>query len=143
FRALQGTSAGVGMIVGRAVIRDLFEGPDAQRLLSLVTMLFAFAPAVVPIVGGWIHVTLGWHYVFEFMALFGLSLAVFTWMVLPETHGPERRTRLHPNDLAHAAWTVVTHREFLLLALALGATFASLMCFIGAAPAVVIDHWHL
>ncbi len=71
FRALQGTSAGVGMIVGRAVIRDLFEGPQAQKLLSLVTMLFAFAPAVAPVIGGWIHVTLGWHAVFGFMALFG------------------------------------------------------------------------
>src|SRR3984893_1670105 len=47
FRAFQGTSAGVGMIVGRAVIRDLYEGPQAQKLLSLVTMIFAFAPAVV------------------------------------------------------------------------------------------------
>src|SRR5690348_10246101 len=67
FRALQGVSAGVGMIVGRAVIRDLFEGPQAQRLLSLVTMLFAFAPAVAPVIGGWIHVTFSWHGVFGFM----------------------------------------------------------------------------
>ena len=143
FRALQGVSAGVGMIIGRAVIRDLFEGPQAQKLLSLVTMLFAFAPAVAPVIGGWIHVTLGWHAVFGFMALFGLSLALGAYWLLPETHPEDKRSRLHVRTLARTAWSVVCHREFLLLAMAMGANFAALMGFIGAAPFVVVDHWHL
>jgi DHA1 family bicyclomycin/chloramphenicol resistance-like MFS transporter len=143
FRALQGISAGVGMIVGRAVIRDLFEGPQAQRLLSLVTMLFAFAPAVAPIIGGWIHVAFTWHGVFGFMALFGAALAIATYLTLPETHPKEKRPRLQVAGLARTAWSVVQHREFLLLAVAMGANFAALMSFIGSAPAVVEDHWHL
>jgi DHA1 family bicyclomycin/chloramphenicol resistance-like MFS transporter len=143
FRALQGVSAGVGMIVGRAVIRDLFEGPQAQKLLSLVTMLFAFAPALAPVIGGWIHVAWGWHAVFGFMALFGASLALGTHLTLPETHPKEKRAHLHAGTLARTAWSVVRHREFLLLAMAMGANFAALMSFIAAAPAVVIDHWHL
>src|SRR3546814_6839244 len=62
FRALQGLSAGVGMVVGRAVIRDTRQGDDAQRTLSQVSMIVAVAPAVAPIVGGWI---LGWgHWTF-------------------------------------------------------------------------------
>ncbi len=143
FRALQGMSAGVGTIVGRAVIRDLYEGPQAQKLLSLVTMIFAFAPAVAPIIGGWIHVTLGWRAVFGFMATFGIVLAVTSYLKLPETHPPQRRPRLHVPELARTALRVAGHGEFLLLALAMGANFASTMCYIGAAPAVVIDRWHL
>jgi MFS transporter, DHA1 family, multidrug resistance protein len=143
FRSLQGTSAGVGMIVGRAVIRDLFEGPQAQKLLSLVTMLFAFAPAVAPVIGGWIHVTLGWHAVFGFMALFSLSLAIGSYLLLPETHPKEKRPHLHAETLARTAWSVVCHREFLLLAFGMGANFAALMIFVGAAPSVVVDHWQL
>jgi MFS transporter, DHA1 family, multidrug resistance protein len=143
FRGLQGISAGVGMIVGRAVIRDLFEGPKAQKLLSLVTMLFAFAPAVAPVIGGWIHVTLGWHAVFAFMALFGAALGIGTYLMLPETHPKEKRAHLQVTGLARTAWSVVQHREFLLLAMAMGANFAALMCFVGAAPSVVVDHWHL
>ncbi|MBS0421530.1 MAG: multidrug effflux MFS transporter [Proteobacteria bacterium] len=143
FRALQGVSAGVGMIVGRAVIRDLFEGAQAQKLLSLVTMLFAFAPAVAPVIGGWIHVTLGWHAVFGFMALFGLSLVVGSYLTLPETHPKEKRPHLHVGNLARTAWSIVRHREFLLLAVAMGANFAALMSFVAAAPSVVVDHWHL
>ncbi|MEA3180363.1 MAG: transporter, family, multidrug resistance protein [Gammaproteobacteria bacterium] len=143
FRALQGISAGVGMIVGRAVIRDLFEGPQAQKLLSLVTMLFAFAPAVAPVIGGWIHVTLGWHAVFGFMALFGTALVLGAHLMLPETHPKEKRSPLHAGTLARTAWSIVRHREFLLLATAMGANFAALMSFVGAAPSVVVDHWHL
>ena len=143
FRALQGTSAGVGMIVGRAVIRDLFEGPQAQKLLSLVTMLFAFAPAVAPVIGGWIHVILGWHAVFGFMTLYGAALAAATWFMLPETHPKEHRPLLHVVSLARTAGSIVRHGEFLLLALAMGANFASMLVFVGAAPSIVLDHWHL
>jgi MFS transporter, DHA1 family, multidrug resistance protein len=143
FRALQGISAGVGMIVGRAVIRDLFEGADAQKLLSLVTMIFAFAPAVAPVIGGWIHVTLGWHAVFGFMTLFGAVLALSAYRMLPETHPKERQSHLNAVALATTAWSVVKHGEFLLLACAMGANFAAMLCFVGAAPAVVVDHWHL
>ncbi len=143
FRVLQGTSAGVGTIVGRAVIRDLYEGPQAQKLLSLVTMIFAFAPAVAPVIGGWIHVTLGWRAVFGFMASYGIVLAVTSYFKLPETHPPERRPHLHAPTLARTALKVAGHGEFLLLAVAMGANFAAMMCFIGAAPAVVLDRWHL
>ncbi len=143
FRALQGSSVGVGVIVGRAVIRDLYDGPQAQKLLSLVTMIFAFAPAVAPVIGGWIHVTLGWRGVFGFMAVFGAILGVASYLKLPETHPPERRPRLHVPELARTALLVAGHGEFLLLAFAMGANFATMMCFIGAAPAVVLDHWHL
>ncbi|NEK65638.1 MAG: multidrug effflux MFS transporter, partial [Xanthomonas perforans] len=82
FRALQGLSAGVGMIVGRAVIRDLFQGADAQRLMSQVSMIFGIAPAIAPIIGGWILLSgAGWPLIFWFLVAFGLVLlvATLTW----------------------------------------------------------------
>ena len=51
FRALQGLSSGVGLIVGRAVIRDVLQGEDAQRLMSQVSMIFGIAPAIAPAIG--------------------------------------------------------------------------------------------
>ncbi len=143
FRIIQGMTAGVGTVVGRAVIRDLHEGPQAQKLMSLVVMIFAFAPAVAPIIGGWIHVTLGWRAVFGFMATIGVSLALGSFMALPETHPKLKRVRLHAGELAGMAWRVIHNREFCTLAVALGANFAAMMCFIGAAPAIILDHWHL
>ena len=143
FRTVQGMTAGVGTIVGRAVIRDLHEGPQAQKLMSLVVMIFAFAPAVAPIVGGWIHVTLGWRAVFGFMVLIGITLTIGSFFTLPETHPQEKRSPLHAGHLARTAWSVMRNKEFLTLATAMGANFAAMMSFVGAAPAVVVDHWHL
>lgn len=61
FRAMQGASVGAGMVVGRAMIRDLFTDADAQRLMSMVTMWFGLAPTVAPIIGGFLFSTFGWH----------------------------------------------------------------------------------
>ena len=143
FRVVQGMTAGVGMIVGRAVIRDLHEGPQAQKLMSLVVMIFAFAPAVAPVIGGWIHVQWGWRAVFGFMVLIGAALTAASFFALPETHPREKRARLHAGELARNAGRVMRNKEFLTLAVAMGANFAAMMSFIGAAPAVILDHWHL
>ncbi|MCX7179653.1 MAG: MFS transporter, partial [Proteobacteria bacterium] len=67
-RALQGLSSGVGMVVSRAIVRDLLDGPAAQRLMARISMMFAIGPALAPIIGGWIHAFFDWHGIFIFMA---------------------------------------------------------------------------
>jgi DHA1 family bicyclomycin/chloramphenicol resistance-like MFS transporter len=64
FRALQGLSTGAGIVVSRAVIRDMFAPADAQRVMSQVTIFFGVASAIAPIIGGWRFVRLGWHSIF-------------------------------------------------------------------------------
>src|SRR5207344_570592 len=61
FRVLQGISAGTGLVVGRAVIRDRFHGAEAQRLMSQITLVFGIAPAVAPVIGGALLNTFGWR----------------------------------------------------------------------------------
>lgn len=143
FRAMQGATAGAGMVVARAVVRDLYAGHEAQRLMSLITMLFGFAPAVAPVIGGWIHVWFGWRAVFLFLVLLGLAMVLVSWWRLPETHPPERRFALQFGSLIRLSWRIASHREFLLLSLAVGLHFASVIAYIGAAPAIVLDRWHL
>jgi DHA1 family bicyclomycin/chloramphenicol resistance-like MFS transporter len=143
FRALQGMSAGVGMAIGRAIVRDLHEGPEAQRLMSTITMIFGIAPAVAPVVGGWIHVAFGWRSVFGFMVLIGVTLMIVSYVHLPETHPEERRAPLHPANLARTAWRIASHHEFILLALSAGITICAMMTYLGAAPAIVLGFWHL
>ena len=90
-RILQGATAGVGVVIGRAVIRDLYEGPRAQRLMSVTTMIFSVAPAIAPIIGGWVHVAFGWRAVFAVMVICGVIFASSAWWRLPETHPPAAR----------------------------------------------------
>jgi DHA1 family bicyclomycin/chloramphenicol resistance-like MFS transporter len=111
--------------------------------MSTITMIFSIAPAIAPVIGGWIHVLLGWRYVFGFMVIAGVSLAVLSYTLLPETHPSERRSRLHVGELAGTVVRIASNKQFMSYALALGVTFAALIAFIGAAPAVVLGHWHL
>lgn len=143
FRALQGMSAGVGMAVGRAIVRDLHEGPQAQRLMSTITMIFGVAPALAPVIGGWIHVLLGWRSVFGFMVVIGLLLAIVTYWHLPETHPPDRRVALHVGELARTVRTIASSPLFMLMAIVTGADLATILMFIGSAPAIVLKHWGL
>ncbi len=143
FRAVQGMSAGVGMAVGRAIIRDLHEGPQAQKLMATISMIFSIAPAIAPVLGGWIHVWFGWRFVFGFMVIAGVSLVVLSYLLLPETHPSERRVKLDVAALARTVGRIASNREFMLYAFALGATFSAMITFIGAAPAIVMGHWHL
>jgi DHA1 family bicyclomycin/chloramphenicol resistance-like MFS transporter len=134
---------GAGFIVGRALIRDLYDGAEAQRLMNAVTMIFSLAPAIAPIVGGWIHVGFGWRGVFWLLALLGLALVVASHRLLPETHPPERRVPLHGGDLARTAWRISCNPYFLMLTLCGALHFAAVMIYIGSAPAIVLDVWKL
>ena len=101
FRALQGLSAGVGLIVGRAVIRDVLHGDDAQRLMSQVSMIFGIAPAIAPIIGGWMLGWSRWPMIFWFLVAWALALLLATWWGLPETHPAEARLAPKPKALLH------------------------------------------
>ena len=142
-RVLQGATAGVGVVIGRAIIRDLYEGPRAQKLMSFTTMIFAIAPAIAPIVGGWAHVAFGWRAVFAFMVLCGLVFAFSAWWKLPETHPPAARVPFDFRNLVATSLTVLGHREFQMLSIAAAINFCSIAVYIGSAPAIVEKHWGL
>lgn len=139
FRALQGMSAGAGLIVGRAIIRDCFEGPDAQRLMSTVSMLFGIAPAVAPIVGGWVIAFARWPMIFWVLAGFALLLwlACIAW--LPETHPPEHRMALSLREMRESYRMILGDRAFFPLALAGSLNFNALWIYISSAPVFVLD----
>ncbi|MBI5923001.1 MAG: multidrug effflux MFS transporter [Betaproteobacteria bacterium] len=139
-RALQGLCAGVGIVVSRAIVRDLLDGPAAQRLMARISMMFALGPALAPIIGGWIHAFFDWHAIFVFMALFGavLWLAVQRW--LPETLPKEKRQSLHPVHLWHAYRSVFGHAEFMSLSAALSLNFLGMFIYVLSSPVFLTQH---
>lgn len=138
-RALQGFSAGAGLIVGRAIIRDRFAGAAAQRVMSSVTMLFALAPAIAPIIGGWIVSHTRWPVIFWMLTLFGLLLLLACALCLRESHPPAARLSLVPARLLQRYGVMLRHRNFLWLALSASFNFSALFLFIASAPAIVLD----
>ena len=140
FRALQGLSSGVGLIVGRAVIRDVLQGEAAQRLMSQVSMIFGIAPAIAPVIGGWILGWSAWPVIFWFLAAFSVLLTALTWLGLPETHPREQRLPLRASSLVRDYSAIFLNPRFQRLAAASAFNFAALWLFIASAPAFVVDH---
>ncbi len=144
FRALQGVTAGVGVIVGRAVIRDLYHGADAQRLMSQVSMIFGVAPAIAPIIGGWILLGGGdWPLIFWFLVLFGVVLLLATGKWLPETHPVEARTPLSMRELLRSYLRMGSNPRLLRLAAAGAFNFSGIFLYIASAPVFVMQHLKL
>jgi DHA1 family bicyclomycin/chloramphenicol resistance-like MFS transporter len=139
-RALQGISAGAGIVISRAIVRDLYDGPPAQRLMSHITMMFALAPAVAPVIGGWLQSWFGWRLVFAFLVLITTALWLVVWRLLPETLPPERRQSMHPAYLGRSYWKVLTSPAFLLACGAMAFNFAGFFVYVLSAPVFLMRH---
>ncbi|RZI66777.1 MAG: Bcr/CflA family efflux MFS transporter [Variovorax sp.] len=140
FRALQGLSTGAGIVVSRAVIRDMFPPAEAQKVMAQVTIYFGVAPAIAPIVGGFLFVHLGWHSIFWFLVGVGVVLFVANYKLLPETLHVDQRQSFHVRHLMRGYWDLCSDPRFLLLALASGVPFNGMFLYVLAAPAFLGDH---
>ena len=140
WRAMQGISAGAGIVISRAIVRDLYDGAAAQRLMSQITMMFALAPAIAPLIGGWLQVLFGWRAIFAFLVLATLALLVACWYLLPETLPVEKRQSLRPAYLGRTYWQVLTSPPFLLACLALSMNFAGFFIYVLSAPVFLMQH---
>ena len=140
FRALQGLSTGAGIVVSRAVIRDMFPPAQAQRVMSQVTIYFGIAPAIAPMVGGWLYVHTGWHSVFWFLTLVGAALWLANYRLLPETLHVQQRQPFNTRHLMRGYWQLGSSARFVLLALASGIPFNGMFLYVLAAPAFLGDH---
>jgi DHA1 family bicyclomycin/chloramphenicol resistance-like MFS transporter len=134
FRIMQGVSAGAGVVVGRAIIRDLYAGAPAARLLSMVTMIFSIAPAIAPVLGGWIVTLFDWRTIFLALLAYTLVLGWFCWKHLPETIPPEKRQPFNPHYLARNYGAIFSSVLFHMKAGVVALNFAGLFLYITAAP---------
>ncbi len=136
-RALQGMCAGAGLVVGRAIIRDTYEGPAAQRLMSQVMMIFGVAPVIAPIVGAQLLGLGGWHGIFWLLAMATLMLAIVLALVLDESHPPARRTQFAPRPLLASYVAFGRDTLFWPLLVSSSVNFAGLFLYIASAPQIV------
>jgi MFS transporter, DHA1 family, multidrug resistance protein len=138
-RVLQGLSAGSGLVVGRAIIRDRFHGAEAQRMMSQMTLVFGAGPALAPIVGGALLNLLGWRAIFWAMLGWTLLMLVLCARSLPETLPAAQRHPLRPGALWRNYRAVLGQPKFALLALVPALNFCAFFIYIAAAPAFLVD----
>lgn len=140
FRALQGLSTGAGIVVSRAVIRDMYPPAQAQQVMSQVTIYFGVAPAIAPLFGGWLFVHLGWHSIFWFLTGIGTVLWLVNFRFLPETLPPADRQSFRVPNLMRGYWQLGASPRFLLLALASGVPFNGMFLYVLSAPVFLGEH---
>ncbi|MCC6073094.1 multidrug effflux MFS transporter [Massilia sp. GCM10020059] len=143
FRIMQGVSAGAGVVVGRAIIRDLYSDAPAARLLSLVTMIFSIAPAIAPVLGGWIVKYFDWRTIFLALLGYTIVLCFFCYKRLPETLPKEKRQPFNPGYVAQNYWAIFSSPLFHMKAGVVAANFAGMFLYIAAAPVMLPQHLHL
>ena len=140
WRAVQGMSAGAGIVVARAVIRDMFPPADAQRVMSQVTIYFGVAPAIAPMVGGLLFVHVNWHSIFWFLTAVGALLWVVNFKFLPETLHAAARQPFNVRNLLHGFWAMGSSLRFLMLALASGIPFNGMFLYVLSTPVFLGEH---
>ena len=143
FRALQGASVGAGMVVGRAMIRDLFDDTEAQKLMSMVTMWFGLGPAIAPILGGILYTQFGWHSIFWFIAAISGLLFVTSIFAFQETLPIEKRQSFRVSPLLSGYREVGASIPFLLLSFAIGCNFNGYFLYMLSAPVFLPEVLHL
>mgnify|MGYP003783869201 CR=1 FL=1 len=137
-RVLQGMSAGAATIVSRVVIRDMFAGAEAQRLMAQVMMIFSVAPAIAPICAGWLLLLGDWRWVFAGVGLYGLVVLLLATR-LPETLPPEARTPLRVRSLMGSLVHVGRSPVMMRIAAASAFGFAAQFLFVVASSLMMVN----
>jgi len=135
-RIVQGLAASGGFIAGRAMIRDAHDAEAAHRAMSQVMMLFALAPALAPVLGGWLHDHFGWRSVFWFLSVFGSLLALMGFFI-SETLNNDQRRSIYPATVMRVYIGALLHKRFPALILCLSLSFGGLFLYIAGAPTVI------
>ncbi|WP_411127541.1 Bcr/CflA family multidrug efflux MFS transporter [Streptomyces sp. x-19] len=137
FRLLQGLAGAAGIVIARAVVRDLYDGVAMARFFATLMLISGVAPVVAPLIGGQILRVTDWRGVFVVLTVVGLLLTLLVWWRLDETLAPERR---QPGGLGTALRTMrdlVADRVFSGYLLVGAFAFAALFAYISASPFVI------
>lgn len=141
-RFLQSLGGSAGVVIARAIVRDLYRGRALAQALSIVVMVFALAPVIAPSLGALLLQLGTWRSLFWFLALFGVACFIAAW-ALPETlkisarkdHGVAASMRLYGSLLGNS--------QFLAPAVLAGSTYVVLFAYIASSPEVMLDFFGL
>ena len=137
-RFIQGVGASVGVVVSRAIVRDITSGKQAARMLSVMVMIFTAAPMLAPVIGALLVTHYGWRMPFVAVTIFGALIFFSVSSVLRETHVPSREHHI----VRHLVMSIVEffgHRQSILGVLLVLLPAAGFMALITGSAALIID----
>jgi DHA1 family bicyclomycin/chloramphenicol resistance-like MFS transporter len=136
-RVIQGAGSAAGMVIGRALVQDLFAGPERTRVMALVGMSMGLVPPAATILGGQVHVRLGWQANFVLLLAMAILLLVAAWRVLPDRAPAAAASAGRWGELFHGYAQLARVPAFLCYVVIMAMTTATFYTFLGGAPIVL------
>ncbi|HEU4988077.1 MAG TPA: multidrug effflux MFS transporter [Rhizobiaceae bacterium] len=143
FRFLQGLGASAGMVVPRAVVRDLHTGTEAARLMSLLMLVFSISPILAPLTGSVVIESFGWRAVFWSVTIAAVLAVVLLATSLKETRPVEERRGSSLRSALGGYRFLMGDRNFLGLSFIGGFGISSFFVYLSSSSFVLIDHYGL
>ncbi|CDY73470.1 MFS transporter [Caballeronia glathei] len=137
-RTAQGLAAGIGTILCRAIIRDMYSGADAQKMIARTSIVQCLGLTLVPMLGGWLTFVWGWRAVFAFLSVVAVLMLIVYSRLLPETLPPIRRQPLRVGTLWRAYRIVMGSAWFMRLTVAHVCNWIAMFLYVAAAPQYVV-----
>ena len=142
-RFVQAFGSCAGLVISRAMVRDLFEPREGARVMSLLMLVMGVAPILAPLLGGYVMVWFDWHAIFWFLAGFALLAMVAARLWLPESRSPRPDLRLTPGSVLRVYGRLLRTRRYMGYTLASSLGMGGLFSYIAASPFVFIDLYGL
>jgi MFS transporter, DHA1 family, multidrug resistance protein len=139
WRVVMAVGGGAGMVISRAVVRDLYDTAEAAKMFSLLMLVMGAAPILAPLAGGQLLLVTGWRGIFGFLGIFGMLSLASAWLFLPESLPPERRNRRGFGEMSLVYLHLLRNRRFIRYAVALGCISGVNFAYIAGAPFLFIE----
>ncbi|WP_370675570.1 multidrug effflux MFS transporter [Pleomorphomonas sp. PLEO] len=139
FRAMEGLGGSIGMVIAMAVIRDLYTGHVAGRMMALVLMVLGVSPVLAPLAGSAILAIAGWRAIFMVLAVIGLALILFVAFALPETRMVELRKASRPGHAVRHYVNLLGSRQFVPFVMVSAVAQAGFFAYISGSAFVFIS----
>ena len=138
-RLLQALAGCAGMVISRAVVRDVADQLDPVRLMGRLMLVMGVAPILAPLIGGYVAAWFGWRAIFWFLALVGLAALLLCMVFLEESLPEERRRRVPLLAVLRSYASLLADVRFMGVALASGCAISGMFAYIAGSPFVFIE----
>lgn len=142
-RVLQGFGAAAAAVIAMAIVRDLFDGLRAAKVLSRLILILGASPVLAPTIGGELLRWTDWRGVFVALAVLGLAVTIVAWRALPETLPVERRHTGGARGTARAYAALLGDRTFVALVLVAGLAMSVVFAYVAGSPFVLQEQYGL
>lgn len=141
-RLIQGVGAGAGNVVARAMVRDLYSGATAQKVMATIQIIFGIAPAIAPMVGG-LLLGISWQAIFIFLIIYSVLITIFSVNFLPETISKQNRLPFNFDSVLSRYRDLLNDKNYIFLILAVSFNFSAFFLYVLSSPIFLMQHLNL